>query len=126
MSTDTATASFSLPRSNLGHTFIAESPIESAEIMILESAPPQYQLRVVSGLPMGSSCSQFNGYDVWRGESNEIEVVFTHHEIADQQVACTTDFPIVETYVPLGSNFEPGNEYTIRVNSDTTVSFEAQ
>ena len=122
---DTATTSFTLPRSNLGHTFIAESPIESAEIMILESAPPQYQLRVVSGLPMGSSCSQFNGYEVQRGESNEIEVVVTHHEIADQQVACTTDFPIVETNIPLGSNFEPGNEYTIRVNSDT-VSFEAQ
>ena len=120
----TATMSFSLPRSNLGQTFIAESPIESAEIMILESAPPQYQLHVVSGLPKGSSCSQFNGYEIRRRESNEIEVVVTHHEIADQQVVCTADFPIVETNVPLGSNFEPGEEYTIRVNSDITVSFE--
>ena len=123
---DRATASFSLPRSNLGHTFIAESPIQSAEIMVLESAPPQYQLRVVSGLPRGSGCSQFNGYEVRRGESNEIEVVVTHHEVADQLVVCTADFPIVETNIPLGSNFEPGNEYTIRVNSDVTVSFEAQ
>ena len=123
---DTTTASFSLPRSNLGHTFIAESPIQSAEIMVLESAPPQYQLRVVSGLPRGSGCSQFNGYEVRRGESNEIEVVVTHHEAADQLVVCTADFPIVETNIPLGSNFEPGNEYTIRVNSDVTVSFEAQ
>ena len=120
----TATMSFSLPRSNLGQTFIAESPIESAEIMILESAPPQYQLHVVSGLPKGSSCSQFNGYEIRRRESNEIEMVVTHHEIADQQVVCTADFPIVETNVPLGSNFEPGEEYTIRVNSDITVSFE--
>ena len=120
----TATMSFSLPRSNLGQTFIAESPIESAEIMILESAPPQYQLHVVSGLPKGSGCSQFNGYEIRRRESNEIEVVVTHHEIADQQVVCTDDFPIVETNVPLGSNFEPGEEYTIRVNSDITVSFE--
>ena len=120
----TATMSFSLPRSNLGQTFIAESPIESAEIMILESAPPQYQLHVVSGLLKGSSCSQFNGYEIRRRESNEIEVVVTHHEIADQQVVCTADFPIVETNVPLGSNFEPGEEYTIRVNSDITVSFE--
>lgn len=123
---DTATASFSLPGSNLGHTFIAESPIQSAEIMVLESAPPQYQLRVVSGLPMGSGCSQFNGYEVRRGVSNEIEVVVTHHEVADQQVVCTADFPILETNVPLGSNFKSGVEYTIRVNSDTTVSFEAQ
>ena len=55
----------------------------------------------------------------------EIEVVVTHHEVADQLVVCTADFPIVETNIPLGSNFEPGNEYTIRVNSDVTVSFEA-
>ena len=123
---DVATTSFTLPKSDLGHSIIAESPIESAEIMVLESAPPQYQLRVVSGLSMGSGCSQFNGYEIRRRESNEIEVVVTHHEVADQLVACTTDFPIVETNVPLGSNFQPGEEYTIRVNSDTTVSFEAQ
>ena len=123
---DTATTSFALPRPNIGHTFIAESPIQSAEIMILESAPPQYQLRVVSGLPRGSGCSQVNGYEIRRRESNEIDVVVTHHEIADQQVVCTADFPILETSVPLGSNFEPGEEYTIRVNSDITVSFEAQ
>ena len=123
---DMATTSFSLPRSNLGHTFITESPIQSAEIMVLESAPPQYQLRVVSGLPRGSGCSQFNGYEIRRRESNEIEVVVTHHEIADQLVVCTADFPIVETNVPLGSNLEPGEEYTIRVNSDTTVSFVPQ
>ncbi len=122
---DTATTSFTLPRSNLGHTIIAESPVQSAEIMALDSVPPWYQLRVVSGLPMGSSCSQFNGYEIRRRELNEIEVVVTHHEVADQLVACTTDFPIVETNVPLGSNFEQGKEYTIRVNSDTTVSFEA-
>ena len=39
---DMATTSFSLPRSDFGHSIIAESPIESAEIMVLESAPPQY------------------------------------------------------------------------------------
>ena len=123
---DTATTSFTLPRPDIGHIFIAESPIQSAEIMILESAPPQYQLRVVSGLPRGSGCSQVNGYEIRRRELNEIDVVVTHHEVADQQVVCTADFPILETSVPLGSNFEPGEEYTIRVNSDITVSFEAQ
>lgn len=53
-------------------------------------------------------------------------MVVTRHEVADQLVVCTADFPIVDTHVPLGSNFEPGEEYTIRVNSDTTVSFEPQ
>ena len=120
---DTATTSFSLPRLDLGHTIIAESPVEHVEIVVLESAPPQYQLRVVSGLPKGSGCSQFNGYEIRRRESNEIDVVVTHHEITDQLVVCTTDFPIVSTNVPLGSDFEPGEKYFVRVNSDTIVSF---
>ena len=120
------TTSFSLPRSDFGHSIIAESPIESAEIMVLESVPPQYQLRVVSGLPKGSGCSQFNGYEIRRSESNEIEVIVTHHEVADRMVMCTADFPIVETFVPLGSGFVSGEKYTVRVNSDTVTSFSAQ
>ena len=123
---DMATTSFSLPRSDFGHSIIAESPIESAEIMVLESAPPQYQLRVVSGLPKGSGCSQFNGYEIRRSESNDIEVIVTHHEVADRMVMCTADFPIVETFVPLGSDFVSGEKYTVRVNSDTVTSFSAQ
>ena len=123
---DVPTSSFSLPRPGLRDTFVAESPIQSAEIVILESFPPQYQLRVVSGLPKGSGCSQFNGYEVRRSEANEIEVVVTHHEVADRLVVCTADFPIVETNIPLGSGFESGEKYTVRVNSDTTTSFVAQ
>ena len=123
---DVATTTFSVPRPDFGHSIIAESPVESAEIMVLESAPPQYQLRVVSGLPKGSSCSQFNGYEIRRTTSNEIEVIVTHHEVAERMVICTADFPIVETLVPLGSDFEPGEKYTVRVNSDTVTSFVAQ
>ena len=123
---DMTTTTFSLPRSNFGHSIIAESPIQSAEIMVLESEPPQYQLRVVSGLPKGSGCSQFNGYEIRRGETNDIKVVVTHHEVADRMVVCTADFPIVETNVPLGSEFEPGEKYTVLVNADTVTSFVAQ
>ena len=123
---EASTTSFSLPRSDFGHSIIAESPIESAEIMVLESVPPQYQLRVVSGLPKGSGCSQFNGYEIRRSESNDIEVIVTHHEVADRMVMCTADFPIVETFVPLGSDFVSGEKYTVRVNSDKVTSFSAQ
>ena len=123
---DMATTSFSLPRSDFGHSIIAESPVQSAEVMVLESAPPQYQLRVVSGLPKGSGCSQFNGYEIRRSESNDIEVIVTHHEVADRMVMCTADFPIVETFVPLGSDFVSGEKYTVLVNSDTVTSFSAQ
>ena len=120
------TTTFTLPKSELPYTFIAESPIESAEVLVLESAPPQYQLRVASGMPKGSGCSQFNGYEIRRRESNSIEVAITHHQVADPLVMCTADYPIVETDVPLGSDFEPGVEYAVIVNSDTTSSFVAR
>ena len=120
------TTTFTLPKSELSDTFIAESPIESAEVVVLEGAPPQYQLRVVSGMPKGSGCSQFNGYEIRRRESNSVEVAITHHQVADPLVMCTADYPIVETDVPLGSDFEPGVEYTVRVNSDMSRSFVAR
>ena len=123
---DRETTTFTLPAAGLGHTFIAESPIDSAELVISEDAPPEYGLRVVSGLPKGSSCSQFNGYEIRRGEDNRIDVVVTHHEIADRMVACTADYPAVETFVPLGADFEPGVEYTVTVNSEAVRSFVAR
>ena len=122
---DVATTSFSLPRPSLQHTVIAESPIHSAEIEIMERAPTQYQLHVVSAMPVGSSCSQFNGYEIRRRELNEIEVVVTYHQIAARSAICTKDYPMVETNVPLGSDFESGEKYTVRVNKDTTVKFVA-
>ena len=120
---DLAVTVFTLPRPDLRDTFIAESPIESTDVVILESDPPQYQLNVVSGMPKGSGCSQFNGYEIRREEVNRIDVVITHHQVADPNVVCTADYPTVETYVPLGSEFEPGAEYTVTVNGDTVRSF---
>ncbi len=123
---DLTTATFALPDPDLPHTFIAESPIESVDVRILEIDPPQYMLSVVSGMPRGSGCSQFNGYEIRGKESNRIDVVVTHHQVADPEIVCTADYPIVETQVPLGSDFEPGVEYTVSVNSDETTSFVAQ
>ena len=123
---DRVTSTFSLPRDGLSHSIVSQSPIESVEATSLDSAPPKYELRVVSGMPRGRGCSQFNGYEVRRGLSNKIEVAITHHEVADQFVVCTADFPIIETIVPLGSDFESGAEYSISVNSDKTASFVAR
>ena len=121
------TTTFSIPETRLGHTYIAESLIQSAELMIVEGDPVRYQLRVVSGLP-SSGCSQFNGYEVQRGESTAINVAITHHRIADPEVVCTTDFPTFETVVPLGqaSDFESGTEYTVTVNEEKPASFVAR
>ena len=121
---DRETTTFTLPAPDLRDTFVAESPVESAVVLVLEN-PPRHQLRVVSGMPKGSGCSQFNGYEVRRGKPHRIDVVITHHEVADPFAVCTADYPTVETDVPLGSDFEPGVEYTVSVNSDTVTSFVA-
>ena len=123
---DRETTTFTLPETGLRDTFIAESLIESVEVVTLESTPPQYQLHVVFGMPKGSSCSQFNGYEIRRRESNRTDVAITHHQVADPFAVCTADYPVVETIVPLGSDFEPGVEYTVSVNSETTRSFVAR
>ncbi len=123
---DRVTGAFSLPRPELEDTALAESPIEDVEIMVLEGDPKEYQLRIVSAMPQGSSCSQFNGYEIRRSKSNSIDIIVTHHYVAAKNVICTTDYPIVETIVPLGSEFEPGMEYTVSVNGDTTTSFVAR
>ena len=123
---DRVTGAFSLPRPELKDTALAESPIEDVEIMVLERDPKEYQLRIVSAMQHGSSCSQFNGYEIRRSESNSIDVIVTHHHVAAKNVICTADYPIVETIVPLGSEFEPGMEYTVSVNGDTTTSFVAR
>ena len=123
---DRVTGAFSLPRPELKDTALAESPIEDVEIMVLERDPKEYQLRIVSAMPQGSSCSQFNGYEIRRSASNSIDVIVTHHHVVAKDVICTTDYPIVETIVPLGSEFEPGMEYAVSVNGDTTTSFVAR
>ena len=122
----TATTSFTLPEPDFPFSIIESSPVERAEVLILESFPVQYQLRVISGLPKGSSCSRFNGYEVRLADPTTIEVDVTHHEVAEPNVICTADYPIVETSIPLGSDFEPGTEYTVTVNSETTETFVAQ
>ena len=122
---DRETTTFTLP-TGLRHTFIAESPVDSAELVISEGAAPEYGLRIVSGLPKGSSCSWSNGYEIRRKEADRIEVIVTHHEVADQMVICTADYPAVETFVPLGTDFEPGVEYTVSVNAETVKSFVAR
>ena len=123
---DRVTGTFSLPRPELKDTALAESPIEDVEIMVLERDPKEYQLRIVSAMQHGSSCSQFNGYEIRRSESNSIDVIVTHHHVVAKEVICTTDYPIVETIVPLGADFEAGVEYTVVVNGEKNQSFVAR
>ena len=109
------TTSFTLPDPALGNTHIAASLVQVFEIEKADGDPSAYRLRVVSGRPSGS-CTRVNGYEVIRREPTVVEVKITHHQVSDPTVMCTKDFPVTETLVPLGSEFEEGTEYTVKVN----------
>ena len=99
-----------------------QAPIESVDILVMESFPPQYGLVVALGLPNG--CVSFAGY---RLESNgdAIRVEIVNWKPADPEIACPATYEIVDTRVPLGINFESGRTYTALVN-DVTKTFVAQ
>ena len=45
----------------------------------------------------------------------------THFEIAEDNVPCTRDLPVVVTEIDLGENFESGRTYTVSVNGEETA-----
>jgi hypothetical protein len=98
------------------------APIETVDILIMESFPVQYSLVVVSGLP--NSCVRFGGYRLER-DNDLIRVEIVNWELADPRVACAEVYGFVETRILLGSEFESGRNYTIAVN-DVTKTFVAQ
>ena len=99
-----------------------QAPIESVEILVMESLPPQYGMVVASGLPNG--CVSFAGY---RLDSNgdDIRVEIVNWKPADPEIACPATYEKVFTRVPLGTNFESGRTYTVVVN-DVFKDFAAQ
>ena len=98
------------------------APIDSLEVLVMESFPPQYALTVVSGLTNG--CVTFGGYRLERGD-DVIRIEVVNWKPADGDIVCTDVYGTVETNIPLGSDFEPGRTYTVEVN-DVTESFVAQ
>jgi hypothetical protein len=94
------------------------SPIEQIEVTEGEDG---YLLSNVSRLPLGSSCSRFNGYEINRRFTDRIEVTVTHLEVAERNVPCTDDLPAVSTEILLGDGFDSGRTYTVSVNGEETV-----
>ena len=125
---DQLMAVFTPPHEGLSNSHVALSPIESADLVILEMDPPRYNVVVTSALPRGSSCSQFNGFAIERSASGRrIDLLVTHHEVSDPNAVCTEDYPTVDITIPLGKNFESGEEYHVFVNgSDSPITFQAQ
>ena len=99
------------------------APIESVQIVVAESWPPQYFVHVVAGLPNG--CVKFHGYEETRS-GNVITITVTNLEPAPSEtVACAAIYLTYEFSVPLGTDFVSGETYTVHVN-DVTESFVAQ
>jgi hypothetical protein len=101
----------------------ALAPIESAEIIVRESSPPQYALRVVSGLPSG--CAKFGRIEVKRQEA-VFEVTVWNTVPANSDVMCTMIYGTADHTANLEGEFKPGQTYTVRVNGEQKTSFTAQ
>lgn len=99
------------------------APIESAEVLFLESFPVQHRLHIVSGLPSG--CAQFVGAEVQRDGTTFTVTVTNSVPAPGQEVACTAIYGYQESNVDLGNDLEAGTEYTVNVN-DTTITFVAE
>ncbi len=97
--------------------------IESAQFNVAESYPPQYFVHVVAGLSNG--CAEFYGYETTR-DGNEIHIEVTNLEPAPTEpIACTEIYRTHEFGVPLGTEFESGDEISVTVN-DYAISMIAE
>ena len=92
-----------------------KAPIESVEIIVAESYPPQYFAHVISGLPNG--CVEFYDYEETRsGNAITITVFNLEPAPSNNTLACAAIYLTHELGVPLGTDFEPGETYTVTVN----------
>ena len=110
------------PSPDAGRT-IVPAPIDEMEMIVRESAPPQYAVRVVSGLPDG--CAQFNEAKITGRTGTTIEVEVTNTVPSDPNVVCTAIYGTHEEIIELGSDFDSGTEYVVKVN-DEELKFTAQ
>ena len=102
------------PRGDAPKTIRVDAPIDELNLIILESFPVQYRLRVVSGLR--NSCESFGGYDVTL-EGTTVQVDFYNFRVEDTSIACAEIYGMVETYVDLGSEFDTGITYTVQAGA---------
>jgi hypothetical protein len=97
------------------------APIDGLEVLTLESFPPQYVAHVTAGLPSG--CAEPLSHEILPRQGNVIRVVVLN-SLPDNTV-CTAIYGMYELNVNLGSDFTPGQTYTVRVN-EREVTFKAQ
>jgi hypothetical protein len=99
------------------------APIDELEMIVRESAPPQYAVRIVSGLPDG--CHLFHQARIVERASQAIRIEVLNRRPGADDVACTQVYGQVETIVELGTDFTPGATYVVDVNG-RELTFTAQ
>ena len=99
------------------------APIESVAMRIAESFPPQYFVEILYGLRNG--CIEPDDYEVTR-DGNRIDIAVTVLAPAPEvNILCTQIYGTGTYNVALGTDFQPGDTYTVNVN-DQTTTFVAQ
>lgn len=89
------------------------APIESAEVQVLKTQPPQYQLMVTSGLPGG--CAAFDSISAKR-DGARIDVTVMN-SMPTGNVPCTAIYGYKNSTLDLGTDFAAGTTYTVVVNA---------
>ncbi len=104
---------------------VVPAPIDKLDLIVRQSQPPSYAVRILSGLPGG--CAQFNDARIVSRGDTTITIEVTNTMPTDPKVACTQIYGTHEEIVELGANFAAGvgQEYIVRVN-DKELRFTAQ
>ena len=90
---------------------------------LLGIAPGPAKVQQMAIQPRGSSCTDFNGFEIKRPTSNIFEVTLTNLEVAEDNVPCTADLPSGEVPILLGAggtNLVVGQDYEVVVNGEKT------
>lgn len=104
---------------------LIQSAIQQATLREPSGEDGQYHLHVISGRSSGS-CTARGDYEVERADNHLILVTVFHHFTAGPRARCTMDWVTDEHMVPLGSGFNSGEEYTVVLNQDNTLTFRAK
>jgi hypothetical protein len=97
------------------------APIEEVSVNIAESFPVQVFVYIRGGL--ADSCTTFHEIETERS-GNTIDILVTTQRPKD--AICAQVYTTFEENVALGSDFTPGETYTVNVNDFEPVTFEIQ
>lgn len=96
---------------------IEPAPIESVEVVVQRSLPPQYVVMIVATLPTG--CDEPHTQDVTReGDTFTITIL---NSTPEGDAICTLILRTYEVNVNLGASFDAGTTYTVVVNGEETT-----